>query len=218
MRASATTLEPEMGANEVKAIEALLRTGKFTGPYLEIGTAAGGMLRHAMLSYRDDARPPFVVVDPMKYFPNQMEVVRRNLSSAGLDPSQVDFRISKSWPAFQAAERAGETYSFIFIDGSHKINHVTEDLAWTRLLQVGGIVCLHDCSAKYPGVLAAADRFLSLHPNYEVVEQVSSLRIVRKTGIASRQEAGVLERVRARLLGVAYQVQAGLKKRLKRKP
>jgi predicted O-methyltransferase YrrM len=207
-----------MGANEVKAIEALLRTGEFKGPYLEIGTAAGGMLRHAMLSYPDETRPPFVVVDPMKYFPNQIEIVRRNLSSAGLDPNHVDFRISKSWPAFQAAERAGETYSFIFIDGSHKINHVTEDLAWTRLLEVGGIVCMHDCYAKCPGVLAAADRFLSLHPNYEVVEQVSSLRIVRKTGGGSRQEASLLERIRARILGVVYQLRAGLEKRLKRKP
>src|SRR4029079_19590041 len=106
-----------------------------TGPHLEIGTAAGGTLKELILSYPEGKRPPFVVVDPMSYFPDQMGIIRRNLSSAGINPDTIEFRVGKSWPMFQRAEQKGERFSFIFIDGSHKIHHVTEDLAWTRLLE-----------------------------------------------------------------------------------
>jgi predicted O-methyltransferase YrrM len=184
-----------------------------TGPHLEIGTAAGGTLKELILSYPEGKRPPFVVVDPMSYFPDQMTIVRRNLSSAGIDPDTIEFRIGKSWPMFQRAEQKGERFSFIFIDGSHKIHHVTEDLAWTRLLDVGGIVCFHDYAPRFPGVMEPVDRFLSNYPEYKIFSREESLLIVQKSAASPRREISAWDRVRARGVNVFHQLRASVQKR-----
>jgi len=216
VRASATTLAAEISDNELAALKAELKRRRFKGPHLEIGTAAGGTLKELMRSYPDSARPRFVVVDPMRYFSDQPAIVRRNLASAGLDPDRVDFRIGMSWPEFQRAERAGERFSFIFVDGSHKIHHVTEDLAWTRLLEPGGVVCFHDYNRNFPGVVLPVDRFLARYRNYRIVEQVESLLIVEKTAASTEREIGAWDRLRAKVINVFHQLQASARKRKRR--
>ena len=213
MRASAVTWASEISDSELARLTALLKSERLSGPHLEIGTAAGGTLKEMMRCYPDNRRPKFVVVDPMTYFDDQLRIVRDNLLSAGLAPGDVDFRLSKSWPAFKAAARSGETYSFMFIDGSHKIHHVTEDLAWTRLLQPGGFVCFHDYEPKFKGVMMAVDRFLARHSNYHVVDRVERLLIVRKDGASAEPEIGVFDRARARALNIHHQFQSSLRKR-----
>lgn len=213
MRESATTLASEVSGNELSALLSVLRSSALTGPHLEIGTAAGGTLKELILSYPEGKRPPFVVVDPMSYFPDQMAIVRRNLSSAGIDPDAIEFRVGKSWPMFQSAERKGERFSFIFIDGSHKIHHVTEDLAWTRLLEAGGIVCFHDYAPRFPGVMKPVDRFLKKHPGYNVVERVESLLIVRKITASNNLEITPWDRMRARLINIRHQLDESFRKR-----
>jgi predicted O-methyltransferase YrrM len=213
VRASATTLAAEVSDKELAALKALLKARRFKGPHLEIGTAAGGTLKELMRAYPDAERPRFVVVDPMRYFPDQPAIIRKNLASAGLDPDRVDFRVGKSWTEFQRAQRAGERFSFMFIDGSHKIHHVTEDLAWTRLLEPGGIVCFHDYDRNFPGVMLAVDRFLARYRNYRVVERVESLLIVDKTAASKADEIGAWDRLRARIINVSHQMQASARKR-----
>jgi predicted O-methyltransferase YrrM len=215
MRASATTLEPEVSTNELARLVALLRAERLKGAHLEIGTAAGGTLRELMRAYPDETRPRFVVVDPMTYFPDQLAKVRRNLKEAGLDPDRVNFRVSKSGAALHEAKRAGETFSFIFVDGAHKIRYVTEDLAWAGLLEPGGIVCFHDYGPAERGVMMAVDRFLAHHPNYVVVDQVERLLVVRKL-MAGRGEVSLWDRLRASAIGLYLQLAASAHKRLAR--
>ena len=107
MRASAVTWASEISDSELARLTALLKSERLSGPHLEIGTAAGGTLKEMMRCYPDSRRPKFVVVDPMTYFDDQLRIVRDNLSSAGLAPDDVEFRLSKSWPAFLAAAVAG---------------------------------------------------------------------------------------------------------------
>lgn len=216
MRASATTLAAEVSDNELAALNALLKRQRLWGAHLEIGTAAGGTLKELMRCYADAERPRFVVVDPMRYFPDQLAIVRKNLASAGLDPDRVDFRLSMSWPEFRRASRAGERFSFIFVDGSHKIHHVTEDLAWTRLLEPGGVVCFHDYNRNFPGVVLAVDRFLARYHNYRVVKQVESLLIVEKIAASTAKEIGAWDRLRARIINVFHQLRASVRKRKRR--
>lgn len=213
MRESATTLASEVSGNELSALLSVLRNSALTGPHLEIGTAAGGTLKELILSYPEGRRPRFVVVDPMSYFPDQMAIVRRNLSSAGIDPDTIEFRVGKSWPMFQSAERKGERFSFIFIDGSHKIHHVTEDLAWTRLLEAGGIVCFHDYAEKFPGVMNAVDRFLRRYPEYKILTRAESLLAVQKNAAGSRREISAWDRVRARGINIVHQLRTSARKR-----
>ncbi len=196
------------------ALLRLLRQSEFSGRHLEIGTAAGGTLKEMMRCYPAEKRPRFVVIDPMTYFPDQLEKVKRNLSSAGVDPDEVEFRIGKSWPAFHAAKKAGETYSFMFIDGSHKLAHVTEDLAWTSLLETGGIVCLHDYEPKFMGVVMATDRFLKQNPNYEKIAHEERLVALKKKSASIQNEVSVWDLQRARLLNFYLQLVSSTRKRL----
>lgn len=144
MRACAETLEPETSPAELAALTDLLKGAGLDGRHLEIGTAAGGTLRELLASYPADRRPPFVVIDPMSYFPDQLGTVRRNLAERGVDPDGVEFRVGFSQDEFPKAAARGERFQFVFIDGDHSATGVMRDMMWARLLEVGGYLCLHD--------------------------------------------------------------------------
>jgi hypothetical protein len=168
-----------------------------------------------MRAYPAARRPRFVVVDPMTYFPDQLSVVRRNLASAGIDPDEVDFRISKSWPAFQAAERAGERYAFIFVDGSHKAHRVMQDICWARLLATGGLICFHDYSPRLPGVVFAVNRLIARCPNYRIVDRCESLLVLQKTAAGAGREVRSSDLLQARIAGIGHQLAVAAKKRIR---
>lgn len=213
MRASATTLEAEMTPEESQALEQLLRTEQLKGAHLEIGTAAGGTLRAMMSLYPEAKRPKFVVVDTMKYFPAQKEIVETNLRSASIDPAVVDFRVGDSWSEFRKAEAAGEQFDFMLIDASHKLNHVTRDLSWTRMLRPGGYVCMHDYADAFPGVKQAADRFISRHKNYSREKLAGSLLILRKKAASSSTEVSAWDRLAAEFQNLFNQLSRSIRKR-----
>lgn len=215
MRDSATTLASELSAAELATLIAAMCGAGLSGWHLEIGTAAGGTLRELMRAYPAGSRPRFVVVDPMTYFPEQAPIVRRNLQSAGIDPGEVDFRIDKSWPAFHAAERAAERYSFIFVDGSHKAHRVMQDICWARLLVTGGLICFHDYSPRMPGVVFAVDRLMASCPNYRVADRCESLLVLKKTAPSARREVRSSDLLKARIAGIWHQLAAGAKKRMR---
>lgn len=213
MRESATTLAPEVTEAELKALTGLISEKTADGAHLEIGTAAGGTLK-AMICARDPVnRPRFVVVDPMTYFPGQREIVERNLRSAGIDPSDVEFRVGFSWPLFSRAEARGDRFSFIFVDGNHKAHHVIQDLSWARLLEPGGYLCLHDHSREHPGVVWAARHFLDRYPQYERVLQVDSLMILRKNAAPPAPEIGRIDRLSGAIATIGHNLAKSWRKR-----
>jgi predicted O-methyltransferase YrrM len=193
MRRCATTLEAEMTGDEHRLLLETLRSLGRRGRHLEIGTAAGGTLCAMLGAFADGQPPPFVVVDPMQYFPDQLATVQRNLSDHGLDPSAVDFRLGTSAELLPAATSADDAFDFILIDGCHKIRSVMTDLKWTRLLNVGGVVCFHDYTPKHRGVWLAVNRFLATHRNYEVIGQADTLLVVRKTAPSARPEVSLAD-------------------------
>lgn len=203
-----------MAPEELACLTTLLRRQASPGWHLEIGTAAGGTLCAMLQCFQSDCLPPWVVVDPMGYFPNQLEVVRSNLREHGLNPAAVDFRVSTSAAAFEQAAAARETYDFILVDGAHKIRYVTQDLRWTRLLNVGGRICLHDYAPRCPGVVQAVDRFLHRHKNYCREALAGSLLVLKKTAAASVPEVGWSDLCWAGFKSPWLQLQASLRKRL----
>ena len=213
-RASAFTLASELGSDELSFLLELIRRNGRLGRHLEIGTAAGGTLCQMMNCFEPSQRPHFVVVDPMTYFPDQLVVVHRNLCQHVLDPATVEFRMAKSAAAFRHAEAVGEQYDFMFIDGAHKIRYVTQDLCWTRLLNVDGLVCLHDYDSQHKGVLWPVNRFLKRHRNYQREGLVGSLMVLRKTASSQAAEIDLADRLWATLLSPWLQSELNLKKRL----
>lgn len=206
------TLKPEMSVGEHQLLLSVLRLQAGRGKHLEIGTAAGGSLCAMLGSFSEKERPQFVVVDPMAYFPSQMDTVKRNLREHHLDPALVDFRIATSVTAFRQAETQHEEFGFILVDGCHKIRSVMNDLKWLSLLNVGGVVCFHDFLPKNPGVWLAVRRFLKRHQNYEVIGQVGSLLAVKKTAASIRPEVTALDQLYARLLYLPLQIERKLTK------
>ncbi len=193
MRRCATTLEPEMTPAELQLLTGLIGEKAFSGLHLEVGTAAGGTLCR-MLAALPAAKPAqFRVVDPMTYFPQQLEVVCANLREHELDDTLVDFKVSTSDDALSAATAEGASFDFMLIDGRHDLWSVMRDLRWTRLLNVGGIVCLHDYGLDHSGVKLAVDRFCKSHPHFSKVGQAGSLVAFQKMGIASRPEVSLAD-------------------------
>jgi predicted O-methyltransferase YrrM len=181
MRESARSMESEMDSDEVAFLKDLLAENNLKGTHVEIGTAAGGTLCAMMRSFGTRKCPKFVVVDPMTYFPDQLDVVRKNLQVHELDSNDVDFRVVKSNEALQKAQSMGESFDFILIDAAHKIRHVMHDLKWAELLNSGGLLCLHDYCDAHKGVVWAVDRFLRKNPHFVVEKLVNRLIVLRKS-------------------------------------
>ena len=213
-RSSATTLKPEMTDEELSGLKGWIQEANLEGMHLEIGTAAGGTLCFMMNCYDVRERPRFAVVDTMSYFPDQFDIVKRNLVDNSLDPESIDYRIMTSNEAFFLAEKSGERFDFILIDASHKIRYVMADLRWTRLLNIGGLVCLHDYTEKFKGVRWAVDRFLRRNPHFSRAGQAGSLLCVRKDDHTACPEITFLDRVWGFLWSPFLQLESSLRKRL----
>ena len=216
-RPSATTLEPEMTDAELSALKSWVQDADLKGAHLEIGTAAGGTLCFLMKLYPDDTRPSFSVVDTMSYFPDQQDIVSRNLTDHGIDAGVVDFRVKSSDAAFREAEAAGDQFDFILVDASHKIRYVMDDLRWMRLLNPGGIACFHDYAPRFKGVRWPIDRFLRRNPHFARVGQADSLLCLRKDRAAENVEVSTIDRLWARICSPILQWDLSLQKRRARK-
>ena len=81
-----------------------------------------------------------------------------------------------------------ERFDFVLIDGSHKVRAVMSDLRWSRLVNVGGIICLHDYSARFLGVQMAVNHFLRRNRNYQRIALAGSLLALRKSALATNRE------------------------------
>lgn len=185
-RASATNLQPELTRNELEALEGLLKSSGFQGRHLEIGTAAGGTLCRMMACYPAEKRPPFMVIDPMAYFADQIQIVKRNLTQHELDPESVRFEIGGSAEIWERLKEENLEFDFIFVDGAHKIRYVIRDLRWADRLKVGGVICFHDHTKLFPDVTMPVQRWLRRQFDaYEVLWQADSLLAVKKKAKAS---------------------------------
>lgn len=211
-RPCATEFTSELTRNELDALCAIIRDRALPGRHLEIGTAAGGTLCEMMRAAAH--RPPFVVIDPMTYFPNQREAVERNLAAAGIPLEQADIRVSRSWDEFHRTRAADERFDFVLIDGTHKFRYVIQDLHWAGRVNVGGVIALHDYTPQIRAVQSAANHFLSRNANYRRVQLVDSLLILEKTGPDGPRGVRLMPGVAASVLHPLFQFENSVRKRL----
>ena len=80
-----------------------------------------------------------------------------------------------------------EHVALIFIDGDHSYDGLTGDwCAWKPLIAAGGLVCLHDSRStpdrdiENAGSVEATNEIVLKDPEFELIEQVDSLTVVRK--------------------------------------
>ena len=96
--------------------------------------------------------------------------------------------------AAQYQREQREHVALIFIDGDHSYDGLAGDwLAWKPLVAPGGVVCLHDSRStaardiSTAGSVRATNEIVLRDPDFELVEQVDSLTVVRKRTMNSRQ-------------------------------
>tara|TARA_B100001027_G_scaffold212240_1_gene181384 strand:+ start:7047 stop:7718 length:672 start_codon:yes stop_codon:yes gene_type:complete len=219
MRRSAITLESEISDTERNALFAVMKNLSLKGTHLEIGTAAGGTLCEIYNFYKSSDReiPNFWVVDPMQYFPDQLDIVKKNLISHGVNLASVRFLESLSSIAIKKAFIENPVFDFILIDGSHKRKYVTQDLIWTRFLKKGGILCAHDYSSRFPGVQKSIDLFLKKYKNYKLISVTESLIVIRKMDTTKSSEITNMMMITAAVDGFIHQIRSSINKRVSTK-
>ena len=216
MRNCATSLQSELADDELDLLLSTLKETPPKGKVLEIGTAAGGTLWQMInaVSGTQEALK-FVVLDPMNYFPNQLEIVEANLEQHGIDSRTVDFRVKHSAEAFQQSKESFEEFDLIFVDGNHKCRYVMQDLQWLSLLKVNGFAAFHDYGLSHKGVKKAVDIFLKKNGNYICRKRVRELLLIEKVEESQSQEVSTVDHCSAFLYTFLYQFERSVKKRLR---
>lgn len=170
-----------MSVEELRLLRRTVRRIPFQSGALEIGTAAGGSLVAILESLRESGSSTRVVcIDPMRYIPDQLATVRRNLVAHDFAPEAVEFWIGTSEKFYRMKKDSAERFDFILIDGNHKYRHVVMDLRWSDLLAPAGRLALHDYAPQFPGVTRAVDRFLARNDYYHLVDRAGSLVVLAR--------------------------------------
>ena len=217
MRNCAITMESEIPDNEMNALLNQLACLDLQGKHLEIGTAAGGTLCKLCSFYKEHKNeiPQFWVVDPMKYFNDQLIVIKKNLQKNNIEAKKIRFLICKSRQAQKIAKIENPSFDFMLIDGSHKQKYVTEDLMWSRFLRVGGLLCAHDFSPQFPGVFRSINEFLKNYKNYKVLFTEGSLIGIQKVAPYASHEVSLGMIFNATVQGFLSQITNSLSKRMR---
>jgi len=64
----------------------------------------------------------------------------------------------RSDTAAAATQFADQSFDFVFVDGDHRYEGVRRDIvAWQPKVRLGGMLCGHDYTPRYPGVMQAVD-------------------------------------------------------------
>lgn len=217
MRQSAITGESELDQISLQAILDLFERKRFRGAHLEIGTAAGGTLKSMLQWYSDKGKTPeFHVVDPMTYFPDQLNIVKANIERADLSLANVFFHVGNSREQYELASSMVTTYDFVLIDGSHKAHHIVWDLQWLSKLAIGGVVVFDDYHAGFDGVDLVVDRFLLSRNDFEVFDQKGRALFVKRVGLSNRSMVCRSDVMIAEIMAPLFQLKVSIRKRLRR--
>lgn len=64
-------------------------------------------------------------------------------------------------PSTAGAQKVPDGMDLVFIDGDHSYDYVKEDITtWQKKVRKGGLLCGHDYSPKFPGVMRAVNECL----------------------------------------------------------
>lgn len=98
----------------------------------------------------------------------------RNLSGHIRSGRVIPVRMGSIEAAKYLFEAFGPTFDMVFIDADHRYEAVHEDiLAYSEILAPGGLLCGHDYSERWPGVVRAVDELLPHREKYSSIWSVT---------------------------------------------
>ena len=215
MRQSGIDLSSECDPIEIEALKQAIKDAPSGGCALELGTAAGGTLKELInFSKSVGKRYKFHVIDPMTYYRDQLQKVKDNLKSSGINPEEVEFFIGTSDGFMKSSQFHNHSFSFVFIDGDHRAYPLMKDLRILSNLQDGGIACFHDYTEKFPGVIWSLDHFLKKNSNYKYVSKDKSLVTIKKIKETNTTEVSSLDLIGAKIFQYQHKYKRSILKRL----
>ena len=145
----------EITLEEARFLGELVRSAPAARPIIEIGTLFGGSTRIIALFKQPQTK--LVTVDSFRWNPfgltcKQHGDLTRDILSDEVQNSNVQIRdVDKN--EFYAGYSDGPP-GLVFLDANHSYESTKADLVWAR--KVGAaLVCGHDYSQKFPGVMKA---------------------------------------------------------------
>jgi len=87
------------------------------------------------------------------------------------------------WPAYsqEVAPTFPHAIDLLFIDGNHDYEAVRQDFElWVPKLRDGGVLCLHDACASFPGVERLIGEAIEGAPGFTGARRVDSLYVARR--------------------------------------
>jgi predicted O-methyltransferase YrrM len=190
-RPSAVTGETELHPGEWEAVcqRVAAQAANGDGRIVEVGTAAGGTMVKLLQALPAGDHQRVSVVDTFQYFPDHLNVWKKNLQKNVLDSDVLEILQDSSMGAYRTVSSRGDRLAFVLVDAGHKLKDVIRDVRWLSLLEPGGLGAFHDYSERFPGVMLAVDTFLKRNPDFEREVLVGTLLFVRKKGGAGADSA-----------------------------
>ena len=176
--------------------------GQAVGTLVEIGAGLGAsaalMLSNMPASARAFSIDPFVK-DSMGELQATAAQCRRNvwraLAAAGKTAAYASWCLYVE-PSHRAAHWWCEPIDFLYLDGDHRYEAVKRDFEdWSCHVRPGGVILLHDSRREgnaaedvfargWPGPTRVAEELRAKHECIELVDEVFSLTVWRRTGRA----------------------------------
>jgi predicted O-methyltransferase YrrM len=149
------------------------------GAIVEIGSALGGstLLMASATARNDMTGPPIMSIDPDA---STRGAMRAALAVEGHE-SRLRQIVKRSDEAARDVADMRGTCAMVFIDGLHTREAASGDVRdYAGLVAPGGVLAMHDCSARYDGVWRAASAVVANDARFETVCLADTLLIVRR--------------------------------------
>ncbi|MCK4529072.1 class I SAM-dependent methyltransferase [candidate division WOR-3 bacterium] len=112
-------------------------------------------------------------------YQNMLELFKEIIKKVGLGDMVIPYRGTSS--EFAQSVTTDSKFRMIFIDGDHTYEGVTQDIfSLVNLLREDGIICFHDYSENFPGVIKAVNKHIISSPDFSDFSLVGSLLIAKK--------------------------------------
>ncbi len=157
---------------------------------VEIGVWHGVTTRLLRDVMADDAT--LMAVDPFVPgrlgFSPQRNIARHEVARSSR--GSVEFlRATGADAAALYASRDLPPVDFVFVDGDHSLEAVTEDwVGWSPLVRTGGVVALHDSRSSLErqiddtGSAVFTREVIRRDERFEVIDEIDTITVVRRTG------------------------------------
>ncbi len=176
------TLAALLSGPELNRLYDLARNVDGTGAVVEIGTMAGGSAVALALGARDSGRSSVYTIDI-----TPRPEVREHLEQHGVADLvtviNMDSRdVATNWGSLTGGNTG---IRLLWIDGDHTYGGVWSDiLHWRDYLDPGGVICFHDYSERFPGVIRAVYEHVVSSGGFHDFQRVDSIVSAVKKPVA----------------------------------